>query len=291
VDVSNVALSPTLLLALLAGSGAGGGLALLIASLIGWRRKERTGPSPVEKLVAFARQRGAAAAVAGVLVLVVTRWPVAAIGVALLVLFWSKLFGGAKEERESLARVEALASWTESLRDTMSGAVGLEQAIQASARAADPRLRPDLLALIDRLRAKTALTAALDRLADDLNDGSADVVIVALKDNARQRGPGVRDVLSELAAFAREEADMRRRVLAQRSGTRRSVQIVIGVIVVFPIGMAVFNPAYVEPYRTLQGQGVLVLVMAFFTAGLAWLRKLSSVPAPERLLIRREATR
>ncbi|MEV7177824.1 type II secretion system F family protein [Kitasatospora sp. NPDC093679] len=287
----NLVLTPELLLALLAGLTAGGGLALLIASLIGWPRRPRTGPTTAQQLVSFARRRGWAAGGAGVLVLLATRWPVAAIGVVLLVLFWDRLFGGAKEEKAALARVEALASWTESLRDTMSSGAGLEQAVQASARAADPALRPHLVTLLDRLRAKTSLGVALDAFADDLNDGSADLVIIALKDNARQRGPGLRDVLSELAETARDEADMRRRVLAQRSGTRRSVQIVIGVITAFPIGMAVFNPAYVEPYRTLQGQGVLLLVMGFFVGGLMWLRKLSAVPAPERLLIRQEVYR
>ncbi|MFG2845954.1 type II secretion system F family protein [Kitasatospora sp. NPDC048296] len=278
-------LNPTTLLAILAGIGAGGGIALFVASLVGWPRKERTGPSGATRLIAFARQRGAAAAIAALVILAITRWPVAAIAAAALALFWNKLFGGAKEEKAAMERVEGLAAWTESLRDTMSGAVGLEQAIQASARSASPALRPHLLKLIDRLRAKTALPIALDLFAEDLNDGSADLVIIALKDNARQRGPGLRDVLSELATTARDEADMRRRIMAQRSGTRRSVKIVVTVCVVFPLGMALFNPSYVEAYRTVQGQGVLTVVLAFFAAGLAWLRNLSSVPAPARLLI------
>ena len=41
-------------------------------------------------------------------------------------------------------RLEALASWTESLRDTIAGAVGLEQAIPASYNAAAPILKPPL---------------------------------------------------------------------------------------------------------------------------------------------------
>jgi len=40
--------------------------------------------------------------------------------------------GGAAEERRAIARLDALASWTESLRDTIAGAVGLEQAIPAA---------------------------------------------------------------------------------------------------------------------------------------------------------------
>ncbi|MEV7123723.1 type II secretion system F family protein [Kitasatospora griseola] len=278
-------LNPDTLLSILAGITVGGGAALLVASLVGMPRKERTGPSPARRLVDFARRRGAIAGIAALVVLAATRWPVAAIAAAALALFWDKLFGGAKEERAAMERVEGLAAWTESLRDTMAGAVGMEQAIQASMRAASPALRPHLATVIDRLRAKTSLPIALDLFAEDLNDGSADLVIIALKNNARQQGPGLRDVLSELAATARDEADMRRRIMAQRSGTRRSVKIVVTVCVAFPVGMALFNPSYVEAYQTVQGQGVLAVVLAFFAAGLAWLRNLSSVPTPARLLI------
>ncbi|GAA2810743.1 hypothetical protein GCM10010441_39250 [Kitasatospora paracochleata] len=289
--MSNIFLSPDTMLALLCGLVAGGGVALLIASLVGWPRRAKTGPSTGERLAAFARRRGGTAAIAGLLVLVTTQWLVAAVAVTLVLLFRDRLFGGAKAEREGLAYIEGLAGWIESLRDTLAGAVGLEQAIQASARAAAPALRPHLLTMIDRLRAKTPLQAALDQFADDLGDGSADVIIIALKDNARQRGPGLRDVLGELAQTARDEADMRRRILASRAGTRRSVQIVTTIVVAVPLGTAIFNPTFVEPYRTVQGQAVLMVVVLFFTAALVWLRRLSVLKAPDRLLLRSEVSR
>src|SRR5690606_39540189 len=55
------------------------------------------------------------------------------------------------------------------------------------------------------------------------------------------RGPGLRDVLSSLARSARADLDMRRRIAASRSSTRRSVQIVIAVTVLFVLGLAIFN--------------------------------------------------
>ncbi|WP_331727377.1 type II secretion system F family protein (plasmid) [Kitasatospora sp. NBC_00374] len=277
-------LNPTTLLAILAGLGVGGGIALLVASLVGWPRKEHSGPTTSARFIAFARRRGAAAVIAALVVLAVTRWPVAALAAAALALFWNKLFGGAKEEKAAMERVEALAGWTESLRDTMAGAVGLESAIQSSIDAASPALRPHVAALVNRLRARTPFPIALDLLAEDLDDGSADIVIIALKENSRQRGPGLAKALTGLAELARKEADMRRDIMAQRSGTRRSVKIVVTVCVVFPLGMALFNPAYVVAYQSLQGQGVLTVVLAFFAAGLAWLRHLSIVPAGARLL-------
>src|SRR5918995_623603 len=80
------------------------------------------------------------------------------------------LFGGARHGRAEVLRLEALASWTESLRDTIAGAVGLEQAIPASYNAAAPILKPPLALLIDRLHTREPLPDALIRFGDDLDD-------------------------------------------------------------------------------------------------------------------------
>lgn len=247
------------LYALGCGLAVGGGIALLITAIRGLpakpeHEKAKAGERAAE-LLRFAGQRGSLAAGVGLVVLLVTRWAVAGIAAGVLVFFWDKLFGGAAEERAAMRRVEALASWTESLRDTIAGAVGLEQAIPASARAAAPVLRPHLDALVDRLRSRTPLPEALQHLADEIDDASADIIVAALMLNARLRGPGLRQVLGALAKSAREEVDMRQRVMAQRSSTRRSVQIVVAVSVAFVLGLAVFNRDFVAPYGTPMRPG------------------------------------
>ncbi|WP_405582722.1 type II secretion system F family protein [Streptomyces sp. NBC_01190] len=281
-------LSVEVLYGLLAGAGVGGGIALLIVALRGWAPKPPKPGQSEDKATEFVRflsQRGSLAVVGGLVVLGLTRWAVLGVSSAILVFCWDKLFGGAAEERAAMKRVEALAGWTESLRDTIAGAVGLEQAIPASARAAAPALRPHLASLVDRLRSRTPLPEALQHLADEINDASADIIIAALILNARLRGPGLRDVLGALAKSAREEVDMRQRVMAQRASTRRSVQIVVVVSVLFVLGLAIFNRGFVEPYGTAIGQAVLALVCALFAAGFFWLRKLSKIETPERFLV------
>ncbi|NUS11685.1 MAG: type II secretion system protein [Streptomyces sp.] len=281
--------SLTVMYALLAGALAGGGVALLLAAIRGWAPKPvAPGQAPADRaaeVMRFLSQRGSIAAVAGIGVLALTRWAVLGIATALLVFTWDKLFGGAADERAAMKRVEALAGWTESLRDTIAGAVGLEQAIPASARAAAPALRGHLEALVDRLRARTPLPDALQHLADEINDASADIIIAALILNARLRGPGLRDVLGALAKSAREEVDMRQRVMAQRASTRRSVQIVVIVSVVVVMALAIFNRSFVKPYGTLVGQLVLLVVCGLFGAGFWWLRSLSKVETPARFLV------
>lgn len=276
--------------ALAAGLAAGGGLALLIVALYGLpakpeHEKARAGQRAAE-LARFIGRRGSIAVVIGLIVLLATGWIIAGAAAGILVFFWDKLFGGAGEERAAMRRVEALAAWTESLRDTIAGAVGLEQAIPASARASAPVLRPHLEALVDRLRSRTPLPDALQHLADEIDDASADIIVAALILNARLRGPGLRQVLGALAKSAREEVDMRQRVMAQRSSTRRSVQIVVAVSVLFVLGLSIFNKDFVSPYNTLVGQLVLGCVCGLFALGFWWLRKLSTIETPERFLVR-----
>ncbi len=280
-------MSTNLLLALLAGLVVGLGLALAVVAVVGLPERDPGKPS----LVRTVRRRGAglsARALAGVgvgaLVLVVTQWPVMAVAIGLLVAYWDRLVGGGGEERTAILRLEALAVWTESLRDTIAGAVGLEQAIPSSAEAAPPVLRPTLNLLVDRLRIREPLPDALLAFAEDLDDPSADTVVAALVLNARLRGPGLRDVLTALATSTREELDMRRRVESGRRSLRRSVRIVLGIVLGFIGVVAVFNDDYVAPYDDVLGQLVLLVVVLLLLAGLLWLRKLARPEPVDRLL-------
>lgn len=240
-------------------------------------------PTLLPKLKSYGTRLPVAVGVA-LLLLVLTRWPVLAAACGLLVFFAPALFGGAASEKRAIAQLEGLAAWTESLRDTIAGAVGLEQAIPATAYAAAPAISPQLIAMSDRLRVRTPLPLALQQFADDLDDPSADLIVAALMLNARLRGPGLREVLTSLADSAREELEMRRRVVASRASTRRSVQIVVGISVVFVLGLSLFNRDYVEPYSSFAGQLVLLVVLALFGAGFLWMRRLSVFELPARFL-------
>lgn len=273
--------------AVLAGLVVGGGIALLIAALVGFKPKQRAAAGmKFGDWMRSAGQRLTIALLVGIAVGVLTRWPVAGIAVAVLVFFWKQLFGGLGSERLAMQRVEALAMWTESLRDTIAGAVGLEQAIPSAARTAGPMLAPHLDALMDRVRGRMPLADALHLLADDIDDPSADIIIAALILNARLRGPGLREVLGALAKSAREEVDMRQRIIAQRAGTRRSVQIIVISVAAVVLGLALFDHRYVQAYDSAVGQVVLLIVVAFFAGGFFWLRKLAEMKTPERFLLR-----
>jgi Flp pilus assembly protein TadB len=274
-----------MLLALFGGAVAGGGLLLLIASLVGWTPKESTGPSLSDRLDAGdLGRRLLLGGGLGIVALLATGWLVVAIGVGLLGFFATALFGGAAHGRAEVLRLEGLASWTESLRDTIAGAVGLEQAIPASYNAAAPILKPQLALLIDRLHTREPLPDALLKFGDDLNDPGADLILAALVLNARLRGPGLRDVLTALSQAAREEMDMRNRIEASRASTRRSVQIITILTLIVVFGLRFINPDYVQPYDSFAGQVTLAVVCGIFAAGFLWLRRLSKYDTARRFL-------
>lgn len=277
--------APMPLLAVLIGAAVGGALFLLVVALRGLPRSPPSVRS--QRLEHHFREligtRGAVALIAAVLVLIATQWVVAAIGVALLVLSWRSL-GGAASERKAMTRLEGLAIWTESLRDTIAGAVGLEQAIPASLRVAAPSLLQPLERLVGRMHTRVPMPDALRMFADDLDDPGADLIIAALIINSRLRGPGLRDLLGALSASVREELDMRRKVNAERRSTRRSAQIVVAISVGLALLLGIFNHSYVQVYDSAAGQLVLVVIVALYAAGFIWIRKLARFDVPERLL-------
>lgn len=271
------------LLAVLVGAVAGGGAFLLVVAFRGLT----PGPAGSGRLGRLVNDavgvRGGVAVAAGLLALLATRWVVAGIGIALLAFSWNGLTG-AGAERRALARLEGLATWTESLRDTIAGAVGLEQAIPASMRVAAPSLVEPLARLVDRLHTRMPMPDALRRFADDLDDPGADLIIAGLIINSRLRGPGLRDLLGSLSQSVREELDARRKVNADRRSTRRSVQIVVLVSVGLAVALALLDHKFLAPYDGVVGQFVLVIVVAVYAAGILWLRRLARFQVPQRLL-------
>ncbi|GLY19948.1 hypothetical protein Kisp01_69620 [Kineosporia sp. NBRC 101677] len=214
----------------------------------------------------------AAIAVAG-LVLWVTRWPVAAAACAGMVLAWPRFTAGRREEREEIAVLEAVLVWTQNLRDTVAGGASLEQAIGVSIEKTPAALRPGLEQVRGRLLVRQPLDVALTPLRDV---PGADFVTAALMLAARRRGDRLPDVLSGIVATCAQEVAQRRQVLASRAGIHRSVQIIIMVTLGILAWMATIGAAYMAPYDSVQGQGVLAVVIAVIAGGFVWLARLDT---------------
>jgi tight adherence protein B len=229
------------------------------------------------------RQLAFAATVALVAVML-TRWPLAGIAAAAVVLLWPRIFGGGRAGRRQLEKIEAIAAWTESLRDTASTAAGLEQAIPATTSAVHPLLRGPVRELAARLDGRVPLPEALARFADDVDDPAADMVVAALSLNARQRAGGLERILTALAGSSRTELEMRRKVEHERRLLRRQAQRIAFAVVGFVALQAVFARGWVEPYATSLGQFVLAIIAAIFVAAFVRMRSLSNTDPEPRFL-------
>ncbi|WP_052069379.1 type II secretion system F family protein [Streptacidiphilus albus] len=237
-----------------------------------WRRRRHPG------------RRATAAAVTGIAGVALTGWPVALPIGAVAAWTLPDLLGRGDQEKEQIARIEALAGWAEQLRDTLSAASGLQQALQATATTAPVEIRPDVAALAERLAGGQRLPAALQAFGHDLDDPLADLVVVALVGASRRQTGRLADLLTALASSTRAHALMRTRTVAARARVRTSVRVTVGATLALAGGLFVLNRHYLDPYGTPTGQVAVTVVAALFATAFWWLARISAFPDPPRLL-------
>ena len=258
------------------------GIVLLARELT--RRGAAPGKPPRRRLRAgrATRRRVLLALAAGVVVLAVTRWPVATIAAVLAVLFVPSVIS-TRAAMQRAAVLEGLEQWTRRLSDMLTASRGLEDALEASARQAPAAIAPAVQALSRRLAAREPAETALRAFAADICDPAGDRIAAALIIATGRRGGSVRDVLNALARILARDVAARREIEADRAQHRTTVKWLTLFVLGFTV-FAILNRSYSAPYGTVAGQVVMALVMALYGAGLAWLSHLGSVPAPGRFL-------
>lgn len=269
-----------LVAALLGGSLAAG----VLLALSAWRS---TG-TPRRALSRAARELLVACAVgvvAGALALAVTGWLVA--GVALGIgagIGWRSLRRRRPGAASEQARVEALATWCEQLRDLLAADQGIVGTIAATVRTCPEPLRGAVGALSSRLGRLDAATA-IAQFADELDDPSGDLVAAVLLESTR-RSSRTSELLSELAVTIRERAAMRLRVEAERAGHRSESRFVIGFSTAVVVGICVLgrDSDFLDAFDDGTGQLVLAIVAALFGGGIWWLGRLVRFERPARFL-------
>ena len=287
-DSISVLGSPVLFGAL-CGTGVAIGILLLAAA---WRRPDPDDSDPVDAAGTQSsprpggrdRLRWAACAAAGVLVGVTTGWLVAGVLAAIGAATLPALLGPDRGHAARMARTEAVATWTESLRDTLSAAAGLQQALAATAGIAPAPIRPYTRAMAARLAAGQRPAEALSRLAAELADPVADRVAAALIMAADRHGQHLTELLGSLAVAARGQAAVQARIAASRARIRTAVRVICGATLGFIATLVVTNRAYLDPYDTLIGQLILAVVGGLFAVAFVWLGRLARGADSPRLL-------
>jgi len=267
-------------LALALGALGGFGLVLVWS---GWV----TPPAPHDpskQFDGFVLVRLAAGALAAAAIGLYTGWVVGTVAAGVAGFYAAGLArGGRRATQHDLARIEAVATWAEMLRDTLAAGQGLAETIQSTADIAPAEIRQSVRTLAVRME-RERLSLALREWADEVDDPAADLVATVLIVAGSRSARDVGELLSALAATARERASMRMRVDAQRAATRSEVRSIIIVSLVFMVGLTVLAKRFVEPYSSAEGQLMLLLVVSIFGAGLWWLTQLAKFSRPARFL-------
>ena len=222
--------------------------------------------------------------VAALLVAVFTRWPVATALAGVGGFLAPSLIGAKAARQRQQARTEAIAAWTEMLRDVMAAGGALEQSIAATAEVAPLAIRGEVARLAARLE-RQRLPVALRAFSAELADPVGDLVTAALLLSAERSPKKLGELLSSLAKTARELVNMRLRVETGRARTRSSVRIILGVTMGFSALLVVVNPTYVEAYNSVVGQMVLVVVAGLYLGAYRWVALVGREAPTERFLV------
>lgn len=229
--------------------------------------------------------RAACCVGAFVAVWAVTGWIVGGVLAALAVVALPGVLGGRAQREKAIARTEAIASWTEMIRDSIVAASGLEEAIVATAPVAPAPIETEVRRLVLRLEHQR-LPDALVAFGEHLDHPSGDLVVAALVIAARMEASDLSSLLSRLAEATRGEARMRIRVEVGRSRVRTATKVIVGVVAVAVVFLALVNREYLEVYDTPAGQFVLAIVGAIFATGGWLLTRMARIDLPDRFTAR-----
>jgi tight adherence protein B len=267
------------LLALLGGGCALG--VVLVLSSFDQKSSAVTHQSVMQRLPTDYRHRLARAAAGAMILGLPTRWPVAFIGGGLIGWYVMDVFGGEANRRRNIDRTEAIASWTEMLRDTIGSAHGLEETIIASARVAPEPIAAEVIHLATRLEHQP-LDESLRQFADELSHPTGDLVVAALLLAAHGSTRDLGQLLGTLAVAARDEAGMHLRIDAARARMRTAIRVIALSTVATAVVLALINRSYLNVYGDTSGQLMLILISAIWGASLYWLNGMSRFEQPER---------
>ncbi|MEV6523192.1 type II secretion system F family protein [Longispora sp. NPDC051575] len=274
-------------LAAILGATAALGILLIISGL----RRPAIDRAPRLGLLARLRARGplpvvrlAVVGTVGVVVGVASGWPVAAILAGVAAWTLPSVLGPDRAVKKQMARMEAIAAWSEDLTGTLRAGAGIEQAILTTALIGPLEIRTELDRLSFALRTGVRLPEALRGFAADLADPTADLVVNVLLQAAAHQARDIAAGLEGVGQAARDQVSARLRIATKRASTQTSTRIVIAVVLGTVLLMAVFVGDFLSPYGTVVGQLVLAVVGACFAGCLLWMVRAGRVDDLPRIL-------
>lgn len=183
--------------------------------------------------------------------------------------------------------VEAIATWTENLRDVISASAGLHDAVMTTAQSPPPPIADNVRRLAASLRYQP-LEVSLREFADDVAHPTCDFVVAALIIASQNQARDVAELLSHLAQCARSECDLYMRIWVSRARARSAIRIVNGAMAFFFGAMLLLSREYLAPFFTLQGVGVFTLITSIVGGSILAMMQIARIDLPQRFLSTRK---
>lgn len=260
------------------------GLLLIVAGERGllprFERKTKRGPNDTSS--DHMTLRVVLGAAGFVLAFALTRWPVAALYCGIGGLCLPTLALARRRRREAVERVEAIAAWAESLRDTMAASAGIQEALRASARVAPAPIQTEVRDLALRLQHQS-VSRSLRRFAADMAHPLSDMIVASLLLATSRHAGSLQPVLAQTAKAARDSAAMSRQVESRRARTYSQARLAAWISALMVLFLVLARRAFLAPYDTVGGQIALIVICGvFFLSGLS-LYLLARPVQPRRL--------
>lgn len=225
---------------------------------------------------------------ASIVAIVATGWLVGGIAAGAAAGIFPRMMASRRQRSQGEARVEAIATWAEMLRDAVVSGRGLHGAISATATIAPLPLRPTVARLVARSN-RGPLPPAIRAFADEVADPMADLVAAALLLAATREVRELGVLLGGLASATRDQARLRLTVEAGRASVRTTARAIGFITVAVSAGLLIFRRSYLAPYDTAAGQLALAVIVVLFASGFIGLARLGRPPTARRLRLREVA--
>lgn len=221
---------------------------------------------------------------AAAVIVVVSGWVVPGLVVGVGVVWALSTWQGRERAGDAeIARLDALASWVENVRDVLMAGEQPVGAIASTVGACPPIIRPHIRRLAAGL-GRQEPEVVFRRFADDIDDPLADLVAAGLA-IAIRRGARTVPVLTALAEQTRQQVERRRLIEAERAPTRREVQALTAIMGTLVLGLLVFGRhEYLDAYDTTGGQVFLTVALVGYAALIVRVQRLAAFPRPGRFL-------
>jgi len=212
----------------------------------------------------------------------ISGWPVVAGFGAVGGWFAITLKNAKRERKAAIERVDAIATWVESIRDNISGAAGLQQALRNSGNHVPEPIRAEVRDLVLRLQHESVVPS-LRRFAADIAHPTADMTVGCLILASTRSAGSLAGVLANTAQAARDNAAMMRQVEASRVASQSQAKLVGGIAGAMSLFIVLSQGEFVDPYDSFVGQIALFFMCAAVAGSVLSMYRLARPVPPIRV--------